>query len=1594
MKDDQTVLTPISDPRSKSNKAVSDSVKTFAFDRSYWSFNKDDSTYAGQDDVFADLGMPLLDNAFQGYNNCIFAYGQTGSGKSYSMMGYGAEEGVIPKICRVMFDKIATIQQDPNLKCTVEVSYIEIYNERVRDLLNPSSKSNLRVREHPSTGPYVEDLAKLVVQSFPEIENLMDEGNKARTVAATNMNETSSRSHAVFTLTLTQKRHDVDTNMDTEKVAKISLVDLAGSERATSTGATGARLKEGAEINRSLSTLGRVIAALADLSTGKKKNASLVPYRDSVLTWLLKDSLGGNSLTAMIAAISPADINFEETLSTLRYADSAKRIKNHAVVNEDPNARMIRELKEELAQLRSKMKSGVPTEAGSVEEQYPVDTPLEKQFVSITQADGTIKKVSKAEIAEQLDQSEKLYKDLNQTWEEKLQNTELVHKEREAALEELGISIEKGFVGMSTPKRMPHLVNLSDDPLLAECLVYNLKPGKTTVGNVDTAQNADIRLNGSKILHDHCTFDNVDGVVTVVPKDHAAIMVNGQRIEHPKRLRSGYRIILGDFHIFRFNHPQEARAERAEEGSRLKHAVNVDDVDSPSLRPSHDRAHSGVSFDGSDADGDRTLFNASPIPFRGTGRDSDWDMARKEAISAVMGPGQKMSALTDDELDNLFEDLQRVRAVRRGGNKLFDANGDDDTDSNHSFPTRDKYLSNGTLDGFSLDTALTAPSTPQHYEEDESIITVRNELQEHLEKQKEEYQAKLDFAQASNTEMEQIRAEKTQMEESLKAMKEEMTKQLQVQKEEHERQLAKLREKTEERPRHPSGLTERQTNIIVKAYNLWRQRRFVAMATAVLQNAATLKEAQIMSQQMDKNVVFQFTIADEGHAYGSTYDLVLNDITADDDEALVSSRKPAAAVRVIDFRHKVAHLWSLDKLHTRVRTMRQMHQYLDRPEYVKHFRMDNPFSEACLPEYTRIGDADIPLSAVFECKVQDFALDVYSPFTFTVIGIVRLSLEPSSAEAPSSTLKFNVVMQEFVGFPEREGTQVHAQLFFPGISEEGGATTTQMVSDFEDGPVRFDSVHSMSVSLDASPESCLRISFFAKATSMHLDKLLSWDDMRDFPSQSKQKRKKARLGEHEFYNEEHHDCFARVQIQEIGEDGNYQPVEVIQQNALDNGAFQLRQGLQRRIVIEVTSTSGASIPWTDVSGARIGRLHLLDGGGKVTDMNNQQAEVPLAMAAPPVIRTNRDYTTNMKLTSYWDSGAHGSLLLDRPTAEPLRVRMTLTWDMQSVKLAQPLPMSLELSVQMRSRSHVRQQSLLSQIWSSERIVHSTTGVFSLTARPSASNKVGDLWRFSTQESYVKGEEGLTGWGPRGVSLIRDFLDMNRKRRRAAAVEHTKRILGPNDMDYGMSTSKPDEDPHTEEQKVQLSKCIQLWKSNKDISAQILSQSNTEIPTQNAPSTPGLNGESSSGTSTPPPTLLLANARLVPKNLELLKSGHLLTPDAGQTTWVRRYVELRVPYLHIHATNTGDQVSAINLTNSRIDHAPQLAKLLQSKRDTGRLSVFALYGTTKAWLFATTRESEKSEWIFAIDRTYFSEAGSRSGTVTPESEEDWDEYRAR
>lgn len=324
--------------RAKSRKVVEE--KSFIFDNSFWSHNTRDRYYAHQEDVYNCLGEEFLDHNFEGYHTCIFAYGQTGSGKSYTMMGTPDQPGLIPRTCEDLFQRIEAAQEEtPNISYHVRASYFEVYNEHVRDLLVPVIPNQppyyLKIRESPTEGPYVKDLTEVPVRSLNEILRYMKTGDASRTTASTKMNDTSSRSHAVFTIMLKQIHHDMETDETTERSSRIRLVDLAGSERAKSTEATGARLREGSNINKSLTTLGRVIAALADPKAQRpgKRHRDVVPYRDSILTWLLKDSLGGNSKTAMIACIAPSD--YEETLSTLRYADQAKRIRTRAVVNQD-----------------------------------------------------------------------------------------------------------------------------------------------------------------------------------------------------------------------------------------------------------------------------------------------------------------------------------------------------------------------------------------------------------------------------------------------------------------------------------------------------------------------------------------------------------------------------------------------------------------------------------------------------------------------------------------------------------------------------------------------------------------------------------------------------------------------------------------------------------------------------------------------------------------------------------------------------------------------------------------------------------------------------------------------------------------------------------------------------------------------------------------------------------------------------------------------------------------------------------------------------------------------------------------------------------
>ncbi|VDL84015.1 unnamed protein product [Nippostrongylus brasiliensis] len=417
--------TCIRDPNNPSDE------KWFTFDHSYWShdgfktekngyFSPESDKYADQNRVFNDLGRGVLENAWAGYNCSLFAYGQTGSGKSYSIVGFKSNKGIVPTVCEELFKKIEE-KKDSKKGGSYEVfiSMFEIYCEKIRDLLSSKEppKGGLKLREHPKTGFYVENLSSAPVNSYKEIEEMIEQGTKNRTIAATNMNATSSRAHTIVKLLFVQKSAKSGGG-STSKKSEINLVDLAGSERQRDAGTEGDRMKEGIVINQSLSTLGRVIKALHEQQSSKGKRIQ-------------------------IAAISPADINYEETLSTLRFADRAKAIKTNAVVNENQTERMLRELREENERLQKQLKGGGGGDNEEIES-----------------------------LRRQLEQNQKEMAELEKTWQEKIAEEAAKHKITSA--ERLAIQKQR--------QEIPHLWNLNEDPALTDVVVHFLPTGTITIG--------------------------------------------------------------------------------------------------------------------------------------------------------------------------------------------------------------------------------------------------------------------------------------------------------------------------------------------------------------------------------------------------------------------------------------------------------------------------------------------------------------------------------------------------------------------------------------------------------------------------------------------------------------------------------------------------------------------------------------------------------------------------------------------------------------------------------------------------------------------------------------------------------------------------------------------------------------------------------------------------------------------------------------------------------------------------------------------------------------------------------------------------------
>ncbi|XP_019743540.1 kinesin-like protein KIF1B isoform X11 [Hippocampus comes] len=1416
-------------------KAPKEPAKTFSFDYSYWSHTTpEDPCFAAQNQVYNDIGKEMLQHAFEGYNVCIFAYGQTGAGKSYTMMGKQEEgqEGIIPMLCEDLFEKINEDSNKEELSYSVEVSYMEIYCERVRDLLNPKNKGNLRVREHPLLGPYVEDLSKLAVTSYTDIADLMDAGNKARTVAATNMNETSSRSHAVFTIVFTQRKHDSETDLSTEKVSKISLVDLAGSERADSTGAKGTRLKEGANINKSLTTLGKVISALAEVDnctskSKKKKKSDFIPYRDSVLTWLLRENLGGNSRTAMVAALSPADINYDETLSTLRYADRAKNIKCNAVINEDPNNKLVRDLKDEVARLKELLRaqglgdildidplgddcpgSGIKCDTtqsfrmpllscqAEVQSFRPKDlkdiqnnknryliasenqrpghfstAPIGSLTASPSSgslcSQGALQSATSIqerimstpggeEAIERLKESEKIIAELNETWEEKLRKTEAIRMEREALLAEMGVAIREdgGTLGVFSPKKTPHLVNLNEDPLMSECLLYYIKDGITRVGQADAERRQDIVLSGAHIKEEHCIFRsernaNGDVIVMLVPCEGSETYVNGKRVEDSIQLRSGNRIIMGKNHVFRFNHPEQARAER-----------------------------------------EKTPSAETPV------EPVDWTFAQRELL-------EKQGIDMKQEMEKRLTEMEIL------------------------------------------------------YKKE------KEEADQLLEQQRLVYESKLQELQ-KQVETRSLIAE-TPDEEELEE------------------------EEEEEVP-----WTQHEFNLAQWAFRKWRFHQFTSLRDQLWGNAVYLKEANAISVELKKKVQFQFVLLTDTLYSPVPPELLPPEPEKERDSRPFP--RTVVAVEVQDLKNGATHYWSLEKLKQRLDQMREMydragemastHQedcgegtltgndpFYDRfhwfklvgrafvylsnllypvplvhrvaivtekgdvrgflrvgvqaiaadeeaPDYGSGVRQsgtakisfdDDYFKKNDFPS-TGMTHSGLSLEELRIVEGQGQSSEVITPLEeLNRINDMDLKLvntaetkQPCGDSLPGqleigSTFTFRVTVLQTTGIPS-EYADIFCQFNFLHRHDEA-FSTEPLKNTGKGAPLGFYHVQNISVEVTESFIEYIKTKPIVFEVFGHYQQHplhLHGQDLISPPTPSRKYYPipmplskpvpatklntitKSNLGQ----CVSKYDLLVWFEISELEPTGEYIPAIVDHSGALlCHGTYLLHQGIQRRITVTLIHEKGSELHWKDVRELVVGRIR------NKAEVDDGAADAVLSLniiSAKNIKSSHNSNRTFYRFEAVWDSSLHNSLLLNRVTPYGEKIYMTLSAYLELDHCIQPAIITKDICMVFYSRdakiSPPRSlRNLFGSGYSKTPDCNRVTGIYELSlCKMSDSGSPGMQRRrrkvLDTSVAYVRGEENLAGWRPRGDSLILEHQWELEKMEQLHEVEKTRHLL--------------------------------------------------------------------------------------------------------------------------------------------------------------------------------------------------------------------------
>ncbi|KAG7326379.1 hypothetical protein KOW79_009780 [Hemibagrus wyckioides] len=1648
------------------NPKVPKETKSFNFDYSYWSHTSpEDINYAAQQQVYRDIGEEMLLHAFEGYNVCIFAYGQTGAGKSYTMMGKQekGQQGIIPLLCEDLFTKINDSNTDNSMSYSVEVSYMEIYCERVRDLLNPKNKGNLRVREHPLLGPYVEDLSKLAVTSYNDIQDLMDSGNKARTVAATNMNETSSRSHAVFNIIFTQRRHDSETDNTSEKVSKISLVDLAGSERADSTGAKGTRLKEGANINKSLTTLGKVISALAEVDSGsnknkkKKKVESFIPYRDSVLTWLLRENLGGNSRTAMVAALSPADINYDETLSTLRYADRAKQIRCNAVINEDPNNRLVRELKDEVSRLKELLYAqglgdiienfsdcknnnntgqavnergdlSAVTNAMTGMSPSPSLSALSSRAGSISSLhDRIMFSPGSEEAIERLKETEKIIAELNETWEEKLRRTEAIRMDREALLAEMGVAMREdgGTVGVFSPKKTPHLVNLNEDPLMSECLLYYIKDGITRVGREDAMTRQDIVLSGHFIKDEHCIFTSSAGPmgeVILEPCEGAETYVNGKKVTEPTVLRSGNRIIMGKSHVFRFNHPEQARQER-----------------------------------------ERTPCAETPA------EPVDWAFAQREllekqGIDMKQEMDQRLQELEDqyrkerEEANNLLEQQRldyesKLEALQKQVDRYYPeaAEEDDEPEEEVQWTERETELA---MWAFRKWRCYQFTSLRDLLWGNAIFLKEANAISVELKK-KVQFQFVLltdtlysplppDLLPSDvNKEREKSPFPRTIVAVEVQDQKNGATHYWTLEK--LRQRLDLMREMYDRAAEVPSGATEECDSVLTGGdpfYDRFPWFRLVGRAFVYLSNLL-----------YPVPLVHRVAIVSEKGEVKGFLRVAVQAISADEEAPDYGSGVRQSGTAKISFEDQQFEKFQsescpagLSRTGLSQEELRIVEGEGQNAEMVPS--ADEVNNNTCA--------ADPEDDSTLKDGVLDGALDhlkIGELFTFRVTVLQASSI---SAEYADIFCQFNFIHRHDEAFSTEplKNTGRGPPLGFYHVQNIAVEVTKSFVEYIKTQPIVFEVFGHYQK--QPFPPLCKDLISPLRPCRRQFPRVMPLS--KPVPATKLTTLTRPTAGPcHCKY-----DLMVFFEICELEANGDYIPAVVDHRGGMPcHGTFLLHQGIQRRVTVTIVHETGGDIHWKEVRELVVGRIrNTPEADETIIDPNILSLNILSAGYIQPSPDDRQFLDSDMPRTFYrfeaaWDSSMHNSLLLNRVTPYGEKIYMTLSAYLEMENCTQPTVITKDFCMVFYSRdAKLSASRSIRNLFSSGSLRPSEgnriTGVYELSLCHLADAGSPGMQRrrrrvLDTSVAYVRGEENLAGWRPRSDSLILDHQWELEKLSLLQEVEKTRHylllkeklestlLLGQEvplscvceDLTESSSPSKhlgqghdPDADPGheitNERQRKLAAKCLRLLTHtfNRDYSHVCVSASesklsemsvtlmrdstsisdiNTITPSSTCPSlvegcysNTGLrppaprsravspsrgstsDGEGKKSPSGAPESKSRTHT-FVPDIQEIRvspivsKKGYLHFLEPHTNGWVKRYVVVRRPYVYIYNSERDTVERAIlNLSSAQVEYSEDQQAMLKTPY------TFAVCTEHRGILLQAGNDKEMHDWLYAFN----------------------------